>query len=56
METNISSNNFLSIELNKMLSYFTPKEIIDFIKLEQTKYVIGNPPFCKTIKTSFEEV
>ena len=40
-----SPGSFLSDAVNELLTYRTPKEIIDFIKNEETKSIIGNPPY-----------
>jgi type I restriction-modification system DNA methylase subunit len=40
-----SSNRFLSDAVDELLTYYTPKEIIDFIKSEDMKFIIANPPF-----------
>lgn len=48
----VSSCNagFLKAAVDELLTYRTPKKIIDYIKNEQAKIIIGNPPFKYTIK------
>jgi hypothetical protein len=38
-------NNFLAIAVKELLTYRTPKAIIDYIAKEQIKVIIGNTPF-----------
>jgi len=40
-----ASPAFLSDAVNELLTYRTPKAIVYFIKKEETKCIIGNPPF-----------
>jgi hypothetical protein len=40
-----ASPRFLSDAFNELFTYRTPKAIVDFIKSEQTKCIIGNPPY-----------
>ena len=37
--------NFLKVAVDELLIYRTPKKIIDYIKSENMKAIIGNPPF-----------
>ena len=32
------------------ITYFTPKKVIDYIKKQQIKAIIGNPPYGKAKK------
>jgi hypothetical protein len=36
---------FLKIAVDKLITYSTPKKIINYIESEKTKAIIGNPPF-----------
>ena len=38
-------SNFLAIAVKELLTYKTPKAIIDYIAKEQIKVIISNPPF-----------
>ena len=38
-------NNFLAIAVKELLTYRTPKAIVDYIAKEQIKAIISNPPF-----------
>ena len=40
-----ASPGFLFDVVNELLTYRTPKVIVDFIKNEENKCIIGNPPF-----------
>jgi len=37
--------NFLKVAVDELLTYRTPKKIIDYIEAEKMKSIIGNPPF-----------
>ena len=37
--------NFLKVAVDKLLTYRTPKKIIDHIEEEKMKTIIGNPPY-----------
>ena len=37
--------NFLKVAVDELLTYRTPKKIIDYIEDKKMKAVIGNPPF-----------
>ena len=37
--------NFLKVAVDQLLTYRTPKKIIDYIEAENMKSIIGNPPF-----------
>ncbi len=37
--------NFLKVAVDELLTYRTPKKIIDYIEAERIKAIIGNPPF-----------
>ena len=41
----IASPGFIVDAVNELFTYYTPKAIVDFIKSEKIKCVIGNPPF-----------
>lgn len=40
-----ASPGFITDAVNELHTYYTPKAIVDFIKSEQTKFIIGNPPY-----------
>jgi len=42
METN---NNFLAVAVNELLTYRTPKRVVEIVKKERMKLIIINPPF-----------
>jgi hypothetical protein len=37
--------NFLKVAVDELLTYRTPKKIIDYIEAEKMKAIIGNPPY-----------
>jgi len=37
--------NYLEKATNELLTYYTPQKVIDFIKSEKMKTIIGNPPY-----------
>jgi len=37
--------NFLKVAVDELLTYRTPKNIVDYIQAEKMKAIIGNPPF-----------
>jgi hypothetical protein len=37
--------NFIKVAVDKLITYRTPKKIIDYIEYEKMKVVIGNPPY-----------
>lgn len=37
--------NFLIVAVNDLLTYRTPKEIIDYLESEKVKAILGNPPY-----------
>ncbi len=37
--------NFLKVAVDQLLTYRTPKKIIDYIEAEKMKSITGNPPF-----------
>jgi hypothetical protein len=37
--------NFLKVAVDELLTYRTPKKIVDYIEAEKMKSIIGNPPF-----------
>ena len=37
--------NFLKVAVDELLTYRTPKKIIDYIEDEKMKSIIGNPPY-----------
>lgn len=39
------SPNFLKVAVDELETYMTPKKIVDYIKTEQAKIIIGNPPY-----------
>lgn len=39
------ANSFIADAVHELLTYYTPKAIVDFITSEQIKYIIGNPPY-----------
>jgi hypothetical protein len=36
---------FLLDAVNELLTYRTPKKIVDYIEAEKLKVIIGNPPY-----------
>lgn len=40
-----ATTNFLKVAVDELLTYRTPKKIVDYIKAEKMKAIIGNPPF-----------
>lgn len=44
--------NYLEKATNELLTYYTPKVIIDYIESEKMKTIIGNPPYdvCKGVE------
>ena len=40
--------NFLKVAVDELLTYRTPKKIIDYIEAEKIKAIIGNPPYDVT--------
>jgi hypothetical protein len=40
-----TTNNFLIHAVNELLTYKTPDKVIEFIKSEEVKIIILNPPF-----------
>ena len=37
--------NFLKVAVDELLTYRTPKKIVDYIETEKMKAIIGNPPY-----------
>jgi hypothetical protein len=37
--------NFLKVAVDELLTYQTPKKIVDYIEAEKMKAIIGNPPY-----------
>ena len=37
--------NFLKVAIDELLTYRTPKKIVDYIETEKLKAIIGNPPY-----------
>lgn len=37
--------NFLKLAVDELLTYRTPKKIIDYIEAEKLKVIIGNPTY-----------
>jgi hypothetical protein len=37
--------NFLKVAVDELLTYRTPKKIVDYIKAEKMKAIICNPPY-----------
>lgn len=37
--------NFLKVAVDELLTYRTPKKIVDYIEAEKMKAIIGNPPY-----------
>ncbi len=37
--------NFLKVAVDELLTYRTPKNIVDYIQAEKMKAIIGNPPY-----------
>jgi len=42
MKTN---NNFLAVAVDELLTYRTPKRVVEIVKKERAKLIIINPPF-----------
>ena len=48
VQTSVSGSatpNFLKVAVDELLTYRTPKKIVDYIKAEKMKAIIGNPPY-----------
>ena len=41
----MKNNNFIAVAVNDLLTYYTPKEIIEYVEKHKNDYVIINPPF-----------
>jgi hypothetical protein len=39
-----ANSNFIKVAFDELMTYRTPKKIVDYIKVENTKFIIGNPP------------
>ena len=39
------NSNYLKVAVAELLTYRTPKTIIDYIEAEKLKAIIGNPPY-----------
>ena len=37
--------NFLKVAVDVLMTYRTPKKIVDYIEAEKMKAIIGNPPY-----------
>lgn len=37
--------NFLKVAVDELLTYRTPKKIVDYIEAEKLKVIIGTPPY-----------
>ena len=47
-QTDVSGSatpNFLKVAAHELLTYRTPKKIVDYIETEKMKAIIGNPPY-----------
>ena len=47
-QTDVSGSatpNFLKVAVDELLTYRTPKKIVDYIETEKMKAIIGNPPY-----------
>lgn len=47
-QTDVSGSatpNFLKVAVDELLTYRTPKKIVDYIEAEKMKAIIGNPPY-----------
>ena len=42
----METTNYLINAVNNLLTYTTPQSVVDYIKAEQMKVIIGNPPIC----------
>lgn len=40
--------NFLKVAVDELMTYRTPKNIVDYIEAEKLKAIIGNPPYNVT--------
>jgi len=40
-----STPNFLKVAVDELLTYRTPKNIVDYIESEKLKAIIDNPPY-----------
>ena len=37
--------NFLKVAVDELITYRTPKKIVEYIEAEKMKAIIGNPPY-----------